>query len=59
MTHDLKHLNENKSIALPSTHELIPAELIALKVYSIELKYYCSSFLVYYKSDSLYVVIFS
>ena len=38
MTHILKHWNGNKSSAHPSTHAFTYAELVALKVYSVELK---------------------
>ena len=47
MTHVLKHWNEIKSSAHPSTHPFTSAELVELKVYSIELKYYCLSLLIY------------
>ena len=35
LTHVLMHCNEDKSIAHPSTCELIQAETVALKIYSI------------------------
>ena len=38
LTHVLKHWNENKFIAHPSTCELSPAGNVALKIHSIELK---------------------
>ena len=38
LNHVLKHWDENKSIASPSTCALTPAENVALKIYSIELK---------------------
>ena len=38
LTHVLSCWNEDKSIAHPSTCALTPAETIALKIYSIELK---------------------
>ena len=38
LTHVLMRWNEDKSIAHPSTCELTPAETVALKIYSIELK---------------------
>ena len=39
-THVLNHMNENKSSANPSKHALTSYELLALKVFSIEQKYY-------------------
>ena len=38
MNHYLKSWNENKSIAHPSTCAFSPAKIVALKMYSIELK---------------------
>ena len=38
LTNVLMCWNEDKSIAHPSTCELTPAETVALKIYSIELK---------------------
>ena len=38
MTHVLRHWYEYKSIAHPSTCALAPAENVAMKIYSIELK---------------------
>ena len=38
MTRVLKRLNENKSVSHSSTYPLSPAETVALKIYSIELK---------------------
>ena len=57
LDHLLKRLNVNKSSAPPSRDALKPAELVILRLYSIELKYYCLSFLIFSKSDSLYVLI--
>ena len=51
----LNSWNENKSIAHPSTYAFTPSETVALKIYSIELKYYSWSFLIYSESDALYV----
>ena len=58
LTHILKHWNVNKEVTRPSAHAMAPAESVALKVYSIELKYYFLSFLIDSQSDSLYVEIF-
>ena len=58
LTHILKHWNVNKEVTHPSAHAMAPAESVALKVYSIELKYYFLSFLIDSQSDSLYVEIF-
>ena len=41
LTRVLKLWNEKKWSANPSTHGLISDKLVALKVYSFELKYYC------------------
>ena len=38
LTHVLKRWNENKYIANPSICVLTPAETVAMKIYSIELK---------------------
>ena len=38
LTHVLRSWNENKPIANPSTCTLTPAQSLALKIYSIELK---------------------
>ena len=38
LTNVLKRWNENKSISHPSTCALTPAENVALKIYSIEIK---------------------
>ena len=59
LTHILKRWYRNKSSAHPSAHAITPDEVVALKVYDIELKYYCLSFLLYSQSDTLYVEILS
>ena len=56
MTRIFKRWYGNKSSDHPSTHALTPDELVALKVYSIDLNYYFLYFMMYSKSDSLYVV---
>ena len=38
LTRVLNNWNENKSIAHPSTCVLTPSEIVAMKIYSIELK---------------------
>ena len=38
LTHILKHLNVKKSSNYPSAHTVTPAKIVALKVYSNELK---------------------
>ena len=38
MTHVLRRWNEENSIAHPSTDTFTPAETVAMKIYSIELK---------------------
>ena len=55
MTHILNRLNGNNSSTHPSTHTMSPSESVSLKVYYIELKYYCLYFLIYSQSDSLYI----
>ena len=56
MTRVLKRWKEKKSSSHPSTCALTSAETVALKVYSIEIKYYSLSFVTYSKSDALYVI---
>ena len=46
----LKRCDGNKSSYHPSAHAMEPAEVVALKVYYIELKYYCQYFLLYSQS---------
>ena len=41
LNHVLKHWNEKKSIVHPSKFALSPAKTVALKIYSIELRF-CS-----------------
>ena len=55
LNHILNSWNENKSSTHWSEHETTPAEIVALKVYSIELKYYCLYFLIYSQRDYIYV----
>ena len=56
LTHVLKRWNENKPSAQPSTCASNFSELLALKVYFIEVKYHSLSFVTYSKSYEVYVV---
>ena len=54
LTHVLKTWNENKSISHTITCALTPAETVALKMYSIELKYCSWSLVIYSQSEAHY-----
>ena len=56
LTHLLRHWNGKKYSSHPSTNTTTPSEYIVLKIFSIELKYYCLSLMLYKIIDSLYVV---
>ena len=58
LTHVLKSWDVNTSSAHPSAPALTTSEVVALKVYFIELKYHYLYLLIYSQSDSLYVEIF-
>ena len=47
LTHILKRWDGNNSSAPPSADTITPTEVVALNVYSVELKYYCLYFLIY------------